>query len=735
VNSKLPSRFLSLAIFSTLLISFILILPIKYVIGGFLNTPLTSLDVNGTNIYNQVDGYNSSHGIENIFFDIDTKVLTLNNASLNNISASGSLEIEIIGVNSVHPSTDTTAILAMGGDLKITGNSSSLNVTAFNSSQIALSIGAGGRLTIGSTGEVITVTVAQGILNNCEDTFVVEGNTLNLPEAGDPPGPLPQDPLQIYVDGSIVIDETADPQITSASGTGWEIVYTDWAGYQIDIDATVSPTFPYIFGNGDGSISINAIDGDVIVLENEDSLSVNFDGNVDVRFGMGEVGNVQLVGGIFTNGQVVGGDSDVFVGTPETPSLYGIGASSVSVNFGDITINTSGTGLYYGADLPPIEGEGMLLQARQNGILKIGSSNIATENVISALVLGGGVMDFTYSTELGTFTPQAGYWEWAEFTGTEQENTEPTIVSCSEGVDTENRYSLTLSASNFLLESTSKALFQLGFNYDDSDDSRVVNGTVNVIAARGYKFVSGGFYDFSIEEGTEVTIELLPDYGYQYVSGGINGNPTSPEEGKASYTFTMPSNHVHISAIFERTDDIVDVGTTSIKSASLVMPQTEINGNAELIIEDASGMTTAPFESAAGDFEVEKYLDISLNEVIVKGGTEDVWRTNLTELESETNISLSLSDNLKGHSEYMVIREHEGTVEEIESVYNPNTGTISFNTDTFSTYAIAYKDISNPNTFDNIFQIVVLGVSSIVLLFATILVTKKNKSIYKQSMI
>jgi len=700
-----------------------ILLPISPIVA--LDSPIQSLDVNGVNIYNVVGGYNESHGIAGISFDVETHTLTMNNANVDRVSASGDLDINIIGSNSIFALTDTTPLLAMNGDLTITGDSASLNITAIGTNQPAITIGSGGRLTIGAVGNVITVSVAQGILINCEDTFVVDGNTFNIPEEEGPSDPPAGDPLQIFIDGLIVIDETSDPQVTYATGEGWEIVDSFYGGYQINIDATVSSTFPYITGNGDGSISINAIGGDVTIEKNiEDGLSINFSGNIHVMFGLGDVSNVIFLGGIFTQGQVLGGDGNVFIGTSELPTSSGIGASAVFLNFGNITINTSGTGLYY-YNPTPLEDEGMYVQSRQNASLTIASSNIATENVISALVLGGGTIDFSYTTELGTFFPQAGYWEWAEFTGTNEENTEPTIVTCVEGIDTENYYSLNISAGNFLLNSTSKSLFQLGFNYDESDDSNVENGTVNVIAAKGYKFVSGDFYDFSIEEGTEVTIELLPDYGYQYVSGGINGNTTFPEEGKASYSFIMPANHVHISALFERTPDNVSIKTDSIADADFVMPTNQINGNAELIIDDAQNIQQSTYASTLNGFEVGSYLDLSLNEVINKGDSEDVWRTNITELQEDTTVTLTLSDELKGHAEYKVLRDHEGAIEELEAIYNPSNGTISFETDSFSTYILAFNDEANPNTSDGILGTIGLGLFSMLGIVGITLPRKK----------
>jgi len=712
------------SILSLFILLLILIAPISPIIA--LDAPLQSLDVNGVNVFNVTDGYNASHGIAGITFDADTKVLTLTDATLTNIHANGDLDIVIVGTNSVSSSTESSAFLAMGGDLTITGDAATLSISALASDQPAISIGAGGRLTIGEAGTVITVTVTQGILNNCEDTYVVDGNTFNSPDSGDPMEPPAGDPLQISIDGTLVIDETADPQVTSASGTGWSIEQGFMGIYQLNVEA--GTTLPYITGTGDGALSIGSIDGSFSIAENEDRRSINMNGNVMI-FLSNESGNVSLVGGIYTEGEVSVRDSDMIsIGSSGVPSIIGISARALYVGSSNFSIYTSGTALQYFNETP-FEGEGMIVESGAGHSLIV-ESDIATANVLDVIVSGGGTIDLSYVSSLGSFTPKASHWPWIDMTGTEEENPLPTTVTCEEGTDATNKYVMTSTEGNFLLESTAGTLYQLGWNIPGAEDSIVTNGTVRVIAANGFRFTSDDYTDYSIEAGSTVTIELLPDYGYQYVSGGLNGNQTIPDDGKASYTFTMPDNHLHLSAIFERTSDIISLDTEKIAAANIAVPSTEINGNAELLIGDATDIDEASFESQAGDFEIDTYLDLSLNEVIYKGTTEDVWRTNITELNESTTVTLTLSDDLKGHAQYMILREHEGTVEEIEGVYDANTGTLTFDTDAYSTYALAYNDPINPPTYDNIVWSFVIGIISMSGLFV---VSRYKKEFYKGS--
>lgn len=690
------------------ILSVLFILPIQSIIA--IDAPIQSLDVNGVNIFNLEGGYNESHGIAGIFYDVPSHTLTMNNASVNSISASGDLDIEIIGTNTVTALTDSSAVLAMGGDLTITGDASTLTISSVAEGQPAVTIGEGGRLTVGETGSAITVTVSQGLLINCEDTYVVDGNTFNSPASGDPVEPLPEDPLLIYIGGTLVIDETAEPPVTSASGEGWSIEQGFMNIYQLTIES--GTTLNYITGTGDGALSISSTDGNFSIEENEDHRSINMNGNVMIFLGC-EMGNANLVGGIYTEGEVSISDGEMIsIGTSEVPSATGISSNRLYIGSSDLFIYTSGTALqYYNEN--PAEGEGMMVESGEGHSLTVVSSDVATSNVMSVRVSGGGTIDLSYTSALGDFTPEASHWPWTDMTGTEEENPIPTTVTCEEGTDAANKYRMTSTEGNFLLESTAGTLYQLGWNIPGVDDSIVTNGTVRVIAANGFRFTSGGYTDYSIEAGSTVTIELLPDYGYQYVSGGLNGNQTFPGVGKGSYTFTMPNNNLHLSAIFKRSSDIVTLETEKIEAASLVMPDNQISGNAELLVEEAQEVKKENFEEASNGFEIGTYLDLSLNELVFKGTTKEAWRTNISELEEETTITLTLSDELQGHAEYTVLREHNGIIEELDAVYDPSINSITFDTDSFSTYALAYNDPDNPNTYGGILAAVGLSVISI----------------------
>lgn len=687
-------------------------------------------------VYEATNGYNPDHGIMGVSYNTTNNTLDLTSASIESIYANGDLTINVTNNNAVDAVTSNIAVEARG-DLKVIGsNGSSLNIAAMSTDDRAIEISAGSTLTVGDSSSpenLISLNIQRGRnVNTVGNTVVVAGNTYNYTEPGPggpggPGEPLPGMPLTLSIGGTVVIDETADPQITSDSGPGWSISQGFMGIYQLNIDTGV--TLDYISGTGDGALSIS---GDANISENANGLSIDMAGRVNIFGGMSDsAGDLTLAGGIYTEGTFSTYDRDFTLGSTDFPTTRGVFASEVEVSMGNLTIYTTGTALDYFNPMPA-EGEGLIVKSSAGRRLSVEASDIATNNVLDVIVSGGGSIDLNYSTSLGAFTPQSSYWPWTDMTGTEEENPLPITVTCTEGTSTTEKYKMTNGANNFLLESTAGTLYQLGWNIPDAEDSIVTNGTVRIISANGYRFTSGGYTDYSIEAGSQVTVELLPDYGYQYVSGGLNGNETMPEEGKGSYTFTMPDGHLHLSAIFEPKSDIVNVNDDAIKSATISMPADQIKGNAELTINDDTTINEDGFKKAAGSLKVEDYLELDLNEVIYKGTTADSWKTPVTELSEKMTVNLQLVDQLKGYTDYTVLRDHNGTITKLASTYDPATGILSFQTDAYSDYAIAHGETrTNPNTYDGIMRYFVIGFFSVAGLIASITYLAKRKLQYR----
>ena len=147
-----------------------------------------------------------------------------------------------------------------------------------------------------------------------------------------------------------------------------------------------------------------------------------------------------------------------------------------------------------------------------------------------------------------------------------------------------------------------------------------------------------------------------------------------------------------------------------------------------LKVEDISNAAPAEHkeeaEAKAGDDEIGMYLDIDLFKQV---GT--AAETPVTETSGKVAITITIPKNLINTDAsitrtYKIIRVHEDAngqliTDVIEGVFNPDDNSFTFETDKFSTYALAYADStvpSNPQTGDNSMMalwIVLLCISSL----------------------
>ena len=331
------------------------------------------------------------------------------------------------------------------------------------------------------------------------------------------------------------------------------------------------------------------------------------------------------------------------------------------------------------------------------------------------LVGEGAILDMTY-IDKGNFTSAAFKWDYLDMTGpieTYINMPYTTVTDLSQGEHPEDKYSLAETDTAYYLASTANRLYTLGYNYDndrdgvvDNPEEEIRNGRLSIKGATG--ICSGSlndieddniFIDYRFEAGSVVTIEMLPDYGYQYEAGTLSYNlspegriDTTPGETRAYYTFIMPDGHVHLYAGFIPSSDIIKTNTDAITDANVDIGQNNINGNVEFVVDEYTPVSEEidTVTELAGDMETGAFLDLNISEYIEKAGTDDAWVTELNELDNPVEINLELSDNLKGKSNYKVIRIHNGVAEVLDASYS--NGKLTFETDKFSAYVIVYDD-------------------------------------------
>ncbi|MBR3660902.1 MAG: hypothetical protein IKN63_03250 [Bacilli bacterium] len=283
-----------------------------------------------------------------------------------------------------------------------------------------------------------------------------------------------------------------------------------------------------------------------------------------------------------------------------------------------------------------------------------------------------------------------------------------------------------------------KIMGNFGWTYDPntneySDDDKIPNGNLEFVKAvynnitynsieevnaageifewnDGKKGTNDPTGEAMFPTGTVLTLRLVPDTGYQLTSFDLNGMPFEPGEEVGLYTFTIGGGNWHLGASFNEVNDEVEANSENIKSGNITIAKNGHkfeNGTAKLEVNDVISMSfdrVEEFENTAKEegYELENYLDISLYNTIYKGGSKDVngkyetWDTPIENIDDKATITLELENDMSGKELAIVHEKHNGNeitgYELIDATYNEEDNTITFETNSFSNYAIVSKD-------------------------------------------
>lgn len=587
---------------------------------------------------------------------------------------------------------------------------------------------------------------------NVEARF--RGSDPEEPDPGPGGGSSVSDDFTVKIGNTTVYQATVaegDPKIPNLEAEPYDVEEidggiaikpkqgTDQSDLDVDISKKQSLTLDPISVTGNGRVEVHAglnytpadvtdgshIEEDVpIIIEASATTGYSFeaDGDVDFLICWGNFrSTATLEGGVKARGFTLNDMAKLTIGSADSPvkeafcaplrdSSQMYESSSVEFNLAEVEIFAVKGFTNYN-ELRAWD------EANVNVTLSVENAKMF-DNVNTMQVQTGG--KFTLKSSSGIVYPegfkaQAGYYnEIGKISDIQNDGRfqdAVNIVDCVEGDHSEaaGRYIYSINENNtgITLESTSKTLWSLGYSFlPESGDQYVENGHFEISAGSGLcreGMTDGGEYWF--EEGTEVTFKLVPDTGYQYKEGTFMFNGDASEnvvqatDEPGVYIFTMPSNPIHVSCVFEEVEDEIDVeASAKVAGADVVVPDGAICGTAEFSVKDAAltPEQNTSFESVAGDKTLGATLDISMNEVINKIGAEDAWVTPVHDLNTAMDVSLKLDDSLAGQSEYVVIREHNGKTEELETEYDATTNSVSFATNGYSNYAIAYKKPATP---------------------------------------
>ena len=196
-------------------------------------------------------------------------------------------------------------------------------------------------------------------------------------------------------------------------------------------------------------------------------------------------------------------------------------------------------------------------------------------------------------------------------------------------------------------------------------------------------------------KGAKITMKLIPDEGYQLISL-YGDNNIEPQEEAGVYTITMAGGmNSHLMATFRETADVVNVTSSAVSAGSVSnVENTYGEGTMKLGVDDAdvSGESQAGFDSKAEeeDAEIQEIVDINLANTIYKASDDpnNAWDRPIEVLDNPAEITLELTEDYSG-KDIIIIHEHDGEYEVIDAAYDSANNSVTFETSSFSNYAIA----------------------------------------------
>lgn len=257
--------------------------------------------------------------------------------------------------------------------------------------------------------------------------------------------------------------------------------------------------------------------------------------------------------------------------------------------------------------------------------------------------------------------------------------------------------------------------------------------------------VEGGTVTVTKEKAVEgETVELVPAAKEGYKFSGVTvkdalGNVIDVTDGK----FIMPNSNVTVEVIFsklpvkeeEKTQETevpvidptqevkeVTVGIADKDAVDKVLLES-LNANKELaelskdsnvkvsvevadieLTEEEKAEMNKTLAESGVDVHIAKFFDISVL-VLDKDSQDELGK--LSELNKKIEFTVALPQDLQSVKEgytrvFFVVREHNGTVEELETTISNDGKFLTFASDKFSAYAIAYVDVPNEESTDAI---------------------------------
>ena len=220
-----------------------------------------------------------------------------------------------------------------------------------------------------------------------------------------------------------------------------------------------------------------------------------------------------------------------------------------------------------------------------------------------------------------------------------------------------------------------------------------------------------------IPYGTKLRVRIVPDKGYQLTGLSVSENGFKATETPGEYELTLTKtnlsydedqNQFNLNPKFEKVDATATSEANTVSNVVITVNKGENafeTGTPKLEVTDVVSMSPErkdEFDKAVEDgYEINNYLEMSLYNTIYKGGKKtgnklDSWDTEIHELQNKATIGLELDEALNGDEVQVIheVRDNDNKIvgyDVLDAKYDKAKNTVTFETDGFSTYAIAVK--------------------------------------------
>lgn len=314
-----------------------------------------------------------------------------------------------------------------------------------------------------------------------------------------------------------------------------------------------------------------------------------------------------------------------------------------------------------------------------------------------------------------------------------------------------NHGDMTINGGKIKVTNGTSSLIDNGWYYPEDNSSKkmsslVINGGTFEMSNNnkyiknddyGIMTVNGGTFNMNIPSsaiianvgsysGNELLTVNNGTFNYVGTNYAIWGYAGKTVINGGTYKLSDDSSKISNIALAETTNEYTTInGDIVIAEENTIAKKVEVETiNADDISSEELNLIVNAIEQK---YEIAGYYNIELFNTV----NETIKLEKISESSNQVKVTINIPNTISkvkdGYKrEYYIIRVHDGKTDILPANDNGN-GTISFNTDKFSTYTLVYNDveekatnnIENPKTFDVIIVYIIIAILSIIGIITT----------------